>query len=398
MKSTDDSSVSSPAPAAEFARAELRVLVRAPTGRDAQLIASLLRHAGIVADIIVSLAEVEEDIQNGAGAFLISEEAISCEEIDRLRGFLKRQPSWSDFPLILLTKAGRVSTATMRSTEHYQALGNVLLLERPIRPETLISTVQRMLQTRRRQYQIRDYLCQQSRAEAALRETEKLAVTGRLAATIAHEINNPLASVTNLLFLLRSHVRDEGVRYLSIAETELERIAAITRQTLAFYHDNGKPENVSLPALLDEILRLLTPKLSQGHIAVQRHYVEVEVRGLKGELRQLFLNLIDNAISATPIHGAVKIVVTAEPSSACVSITDSGSGISSENLEKIFEPFFTTKAFGTGLGLWVARDVAAKHGGGIRVESQTEGELRGASFHVTLAKSNDLYDKKMESR
>jgi len=260
----------------------------------------------------------------------------------------------------------------------------VLLLERPVRPETLISTVQGTLRSRKRQYEIRNYLLQQAQAEAALRQTEKLAVTGRLAATIAHEINNPLEAVTNLLFLLRSHIRDSGTEYLNTAESEVERIANITKQTLAFHRENGKAEAVNLLAVIEDVLKLLEVKAAKRKITVVKNLAQLQVQAIPGELRQLFLNLIDNAISAAPVGGSVRIAIVDQGNSALVSITDNGSGIARENIEKVFQPFFTTKSLGTGLGLWVAQNIAAKFGGNITVESRTEGPLHGATFYVTF--------------
>src|SRR5205085_1400492 len=124
--------------------------------------------------------------------------------ITAFANLISKQPPWSDLPLMILTVAGEVSRSTGKRPLFREPLGNVLLLERPIRPETLISTVETTLRARRRQYQIRDHLEQFRQAQAALRQSEKLAVAGRLTASIAHEINNPLESVTNLLYLMRS--------------------------------------------------------------------------------------------------------------------------------------------------------------------------------------------------
>jgi signal transduction histidine kinase len=368
----------------EISGMELRVLISAPTGRDASLIVNLLRSAGLAAESCSGYDEVEQEMTCGAGAVILAEESLREQDVERLRSFLMRQPSWSDFPLILLTKGGKVSPATVCRNEAYVLLGNVLLLERPVRPETLISTVQGTLRSRKRQYEIRNYLLQQAQAEAALRQTEKLAVTGRLAASIAHEINNPLEAVTNLLFLLRSHIRDSGTEYLNTAESEVERIANITKQTLAFHRENGKAEAVNLLAVIEDVLKLLEVKAAKRKITVVKNLDQLQVQAIPGELRQLFLNLIDNAISAAPVGGSVRIAIVDQGKSARVSITDNGSGIARENIEKVFQPFFTTKSLGTGLGLWVAQGIAAKFGGNITVESRTEGPLHGATFYVTF--------------
>lgn len=140
----------------------------------------------------------------GAGAVILAEETLTLTAIDEWAGLISGQPSWSDLPIILLTVSGEVDRESQRKMRVREPMGNVVLLERPVRPETLISTVQADLRSRRRQYQMRDYLAERGRVEDALRRSEKLAVAGRLAASISHEINNPLASITNLLFLIGS--------------------------------------------------------------------------------------------------------------------------------------------------------------------------------------------------
>ncbi len=225
------------------------------------------------------------------------------------------------------------------------------------------------------------------RAERALRRAEKLFVAGRMALTIAHEINNPLEAVTNALFLLRSHVQgNEGSRYLALAESELERVAEITKQTLAFYHERVPPEPVDLTDLLDSTLRIFAKKIAEKRIMFVRRDVPVTVRGVKGELRQLFANLLDNAIDAVPPNGAIKIAIEAQDSKAVVTIRDNGKGIKPEHLVKLFEPFFTTKeVLGTGLGLWVAQEIAEKHKGTITVESSADAPNQGTTFRVMLS-------------
>ena len=151
-------------------------------------------------------------IREGAGAAIISEEALAGESMHQLLEVVQQQPPWSDFPLILLTVSGRVTIESERLREMRRPLGNLFLLERPIRPETLLSTLEIALRGRERQYQIRDQIERYARAQEALLRSEKLAVTGRLAASIAHEINNPLEAVTNLLFLMRGNASPEQQR------------------------------------------------------------------------------------------------------------------------------------------------------------------------------------------
>jgi PAS domain S-box-containing protein len=227
---------------------------------------------------------------------------------------------------------------------------------------------------------------ERKRAEGALLSAEKLAVAGRMALTISHEINNPLEAVTNALFLLRSQVgQNEGLQYLAIAESELERVSHIAKQTLAFYTEQVSPEPVEVTALLDGVISVLAKKVAQKRLLIVRRDQSCSVRGLKTELYQLFLNLLDNAADAAPVNGKVEISVSQHESKVVVSIADNGSGISSEHLARLFEPFFSTKQhLGTGLGLWVARQIAERHDGSINAESRTQSSDHGTTFRVTL--------------
>jgi signal transduction histidine kinase len=181
---------------------DLHVLVVAPTGRDAILICALLMKQDIQCMVCPTSESALARMDGTAGALVVAEEVFTPSNIAVWGAKISSQPSWSDFPMIVLTVAGAVDPSSQKKMLFREPLGNVVLLERPIRPETLISTVQASLRSRRRQYQMREYLFQRRKAENALLQSEKLAVAGRLAASIAHEINNPLESVTNLLYLI----------------------------------------------------------------------------------------------------------------------------------------------------------------------------------------------------
>ena len=246
-----------------------RTVILAPTGRDSDLIAGLLGRAGLPCHTTTSIAEMASEIEQGAGAAIISEEALVGNVIPEVLEVLNRQPSWSDFPLILLTVGGQVTAESERLRELRRPLGNVFLLERPIRPETLLGTLEIALRGRQRQYQIRDQMLQYERAQEALRRSEKLAVTGRLAASIAHEINNPLEAITNLLYLMRTDTSQEKLqRYLAEADRELARVTEITTQTLRFYREPNKPVVTELASVLDSILVLYQSRLTAANVNV----------------------------------------------------------------------------------------------------------------------------------
>jgi PAS domain S-box-containing protein len=226
----------------------------------------------------------------------------------------------------------------------------------------------------------------QKRSEQAMKQVEKLAVAGRMAATMAHEINNPLEAVTNLLYLLRSYVHsEEGLRQLALAQSELDRVSHLTRQTLSFYRGAVAPERVNLSELVNSMLTVFAKKIAQKRLMIVRSEETCFIHAFRGELHQLVSNLIDNAIEATPTGGKIEISVTTREGDVLFSIADDGPGIEVDKLDQIFEPFYTTKELGTGLGLWVAREIAEKHGGRIQVESSTQPERHGSVFRVTLS-------------
>jgi PAS domain S-box-containing protein len=223
--------------------------------------------------------------------------------------------------------------------------------------------------------------------EAALLKSEKLAAAGRMAAAVAHEINNPLEAVTNLLYLLRSDVSGEnGSRNLAMAEQELTRVAQITKRTLAFYRDTSIPGQVNLRAIIDRTLLIFADKITHKRILVVRADQPCTVQGLEGELQQLLSNLIANAIDAVAVGGRVEISVRQDGKEVIAAVRDNGSGIRKEHTPKLFEPFFSTKQkhMGTGLGLWISREVAQKHGAEITVESNTDALKHGTTFQVAF--------------
>ena len=371
---------------------ENRVLVVAPTGRDAALLCQALSRAGIPAlECLSCQAACRELERAGAGALLIAEEALSIADIHCLSELMANQPAWSDFPLILLTLAGEVTAQSQRRRQLRAPLVRALELERPVRPETLISTVETALRARRRQYEIRDYIVQERNAEEALRRSEKLAVAGRLAATIAHEINNPLEAVINLVYLARTSPSQNTAReYLERAESELGRVSAIATETLKFYRQPNRATDTCIPEILKSLLVLYRDKIAASKVELRTDFVEVpSIVAFGGELRQVFSNLLTNAIDAA---AGASIDIRLRPArdrsgrkGIKVIVADTGAGIPEPVKSRIFEPFVTTKgALGSGLGLWVSSEIVRKHGGSIRVRSCSRPDLHGTVFSVFL--------------
>jgi PAS domain S-box-containing protein len=237
-------------------------------------------------------------------------------------------------------------------------------------------------------------ISERKKAESALIRSEKLASVGRMAASIAHEINNPLAAVMNTLFLARmdAALPVSAQQYLDVADEELKRISVITRQALGFYRESSAPARVSAAAVMDSAVEVLRSRIKAKHAAIQKEYDgNLRVLGVTGELRQVFSNLLLNSLDALTENGTIKLRVS---SSRCprngrervrVTVADDGDGIDAPILPRVFEPFFTTKeSLGTGLGLWISKQIIDKHGGFIRVHSRTCGAHRGTTFSIVL--------------
>jgi PAS domain S-box-containing protein len=226
------------------------------------------------------------------------------------------------------------------------------------------------------------------RTEAALLRSEKLASLGRMAAAIAHEINNPLAAVTNLLYLAKetAAIPESARQLLDTADAELRRVAHIARQSLGFYREPSAPAPTSVSAVLDSVLDLLKNRIKEKHATVEKQWkADVEITAVAGELRQVFSNLVSNSLDAIDDGGMIKVRISPGKQRVRVTVTDNGKGISPATLRHIFEPFFTTKdAVGTGLGLWISQQIIEKHGGKIQVRSRAEGPRRGTTFSVVL--------------
>jgi PAS domain S-box-containing protein len=230
-------------------------------------------------------------------------------------------------------------------------------------------------------------------ADEAMQRSEKLALTGRMAATIAHEINNPLSAVTNLNYLIAhdAQATDSICELAKLSMHELDRIAHIVRSTLAFHRGSGAATNLELGELVDSALDLYESQLRVKRVEIRRAYQSpVFVSGVPTDLRQVFANLISNASEVLTAGGKVKIRIRRQGTSACIEVVDSGPGIDPKHRDRIFEPFFTTKGErGTGLGLWVTSGIVEKHGGSIKVCSRFGGRIHGTRFTVLLPLGNE---------
>jgi PAS domain S-box-containing protein len=239
---------------------------------------------------------------------------------------------------------------------------------------------------------VRD-ITQQKKTEQALRTTERLASVGRMAATVAHEINNPLEAVTNLVYLAKSStVLNEVREFMNGIEEELNRISLITKQTLGFYRETIAPSAVRVGEMLNPLISVLGRRARNNGIEIRPEIrQDPEIFAVAGEIRQLIANLLSNSIDAVGSGGLIRIRIAANgmnelhPTGIRITIGDSGRGIPPANKSKLFEPFFTTKKdIGTGLGLWVCTNIVQKHHGSIRVKSNTSPGRSWTVFSVFL--------------
>jgi PAS domain S-box-containing protein len=239
--------------------------------------------------------------------------------------------------------------------------------------------------------------------ERSLIQAEKLAATGRMAASIAHEINNPLEALLNLIFLAKHNAHDpaEARTYLSAAESEIARISHIAKQTLGYYREQSGPTCIPLSNLVRETLKFYEPKLNSADITVERNLdCETPLWIKRGEMMQILSNLVANASNAMADGGklAVSLRQTVEPSArgstaegVLLEVEDTGCGIAPEHRDKIFEPFFTTRGdVGTGIGLWVTRQFVEGHRGTIRVASSIDPVSHGTRMSIFLPYENGL--------
>ena len=230
--------------------------------------------------------------------------------------------------------------------------------------------------------------------EAALRESEKLAAVGRLASSIAHEINNPLESVMNLLYLAQAEADTAGMRhYVELADRELKRVALITSQSLRFYKQSTRAQSIQASNLLESVLDMYEGKAINSGVTIElRERSASSLTCLESEIRQVLSNLVRNALDAMHGKGGRLQVRTRDATDwrdgrkgVLFTIADVGTGISAETRQKMFRPFFTTKGIaGTGLGLWISREIVERHDGVLKVSSSQRPGASGTVFELFL--------------
>ncbi|TPG08462.1 response regulator [Sphingomonas oligophenolica] len=422
---------------------ELRILLLALRGRDAQVIEQLLSRDGHVCNKCDSTASLAAELESGAGTALLTEESLGETGSQELTSWLAAQPPWSDFPFILLATK-RVGRRPRSAMEILEQLGNVVVLERPINSETLASAVASALRGRRRQYdarrrledlkaaegrltqlnntledrigqrtnelsaannQLMQEVAERERAQAALAQAQKMEAVGQLTGGIAHDFNNLLTIIMGNLELIKRRASDNKMGQLAgYAHQAADRAGKLTSQLLAF----SRTQRLSLmPVNLNALILGMNDLLART--IGTRVTIEMTLDGNdpwamadENQLELAILNLAINARDAMPDGGVLTIgSATREPADdlliggdyGVVTVGDSGTGISAHLLEKVFDPFFTTKAIGkgTGLGLSQVYGIAQQSGGTVRVDS-VEGE--GTRFEIWLPAAVSVAERK----
>ena len=375
---------------------ERRVLVLAPTGKDARLTRVVLGHAGIKCEICADLASVVRELERGAGALLLAEEAIAYGG-ESLAGVIARQPPWSDLPILVLARHGADSEALAALVD---ALGNVILLERPIRVAALSSAVGNALRARDRQYHARAHLLELDNAVRALEEADRR--KDEFLATLAHELRNPLAPIHNAMHLLRLTAANEGspyllemmerqVGYLVRLVDDLLEVSRITRGKIEL-----RKQRVELSSIIDAAVETTRPLIESARheltIALTQEPLFLEADPVR--LAQVFANLLNNAAKYTNQGGRIWVTAVREKNSAAVTVRDTGIGIAAAALPRVFDMFMQGDATksrgggGLGIGLTLVRTLTEMHGG--IVEARSEGPGKGSEFVVRLPLAADF--------
>jgi signal transduction histidine kinase/CheY-like chemotaxis protein len=372
---------------------EFRVLVCAPIGRDSALTCELLQRVGITCHQCRSMAEICDRLAEGAGAVLITEEALLDEAIDAFAAVLEAQPAWSDIS-VLLFAGGQRSDASLRTLRKLEVLRNVTLLDRPLRTEAVISTVRAALRGRQRQYELRDVLTALHKARADAEHASRL--KDEFLATVSHELRTPLNAIMGWVSMLRQ-ARFEPERVAKVLEI-IERNAKMQAQLIADILDISRMitgrvklnvSSVSLARVVLDALDTVKPGAYSRGIEIRTDINEgAVVQGDAERLQQVFWNVLSNACKFTPPGGRIDVVLADDGHVASLSVTDTGAGIAAEFLPHVFDRFrqadqtFTRAHGGLGLGLAIVKHLVEMHGGEARAYS--DGPGKGSRFEIRL--------------
>lgn len=370
---------------------EQRVLVLAPLGRDAQLVAEVLERTGIAAVRCSSMQEVCDRLEHGAGALLLAEETLTRTAVACLCRALRAQPTWSDLPIVVSVGEGETTEARMRAVSALEPSGNVSILERPVRVFTLVVTLQAALRARRRQYHLRDVLLEQQAQMQELRAEREL--RGRFVSMLAHDLGGPLAAASMAFELLNvgADLAEPRRKYAIKLAKNLKRIEQMVKNLLdASRIRAGQPLPIRLePCELNQIARDVADELNDMHGARVVLAANESVRGVWSEqdLRRALWNLTSNAIKYGAAGAPVTIAISLAGTRARASVHNAGQPLEEADRKRIFEPFARLTSAGAGgkvgwgLGLTLVRGCAEAHGGSVELTSDAHA---GTTFTLEL--------------
>lgn len=374
---------------------EERILVLAPRGRDAQVIEQVISGEGIRAHICADASALVLALSQGASSALVTVEALDESAFAAVRAWLVSQPVWSDFPFIVLTDKRSANDDAI--VQHVvNTLGNVLLVERPVKRETLRSSIHSALRARCRQYEARSLLAEREKTTAMLVETDRR--KDQFLAMLAHELRNPLTPIRSAGEILkRSDVaNDPTVRWVSqIIERQSRQLSSLLEDLLDISRITTGKVTLHVSEVDLNLLATRAVETAQGVMQGRKHTVTtalleqpVFVRADPVRFAQVLSNLLDNAAKYTPVGGNIKVTLSVDQGQATVAISDDGIGISPDELPHIFEIFSQAERGldraegGLGIGLSLVRSIMDMHGGS--VSAQSAGYGHGTTMRATL--------------
>ena len=369
-----------------------RVLLLALTAKDGGTTRTLLRNVGIGVEICADFDALMHELPRGCAAVAIAEEHLSESANARLAVLLQAQPAWSDLPILILARQGANSEA---AAEAMRVLGNVTLLERPLRLTTLVSAVRTAVRARDRQYQIRSHIEDRERAAEALRLADQR--KDEFLATLGHELRNPLTPLMTGLHLMRlaeaqypnlgqlTAIMERQVTYLVRLVDDLLEVSRITRGVIDMHR-----QVVDVAALLRAALDTTQPmfEAARHNLIVDLPDTPITVMGDAVRLTQVFTNLLTNAAKYTNAGGRIALTARCDGDNAVITVRDNGIGIAPSHLDSVFEMFMQVDRSsrrsqgGLGIGLTLVRSLVTMHGGS--VEARSQGIGTGSEFTVTL--------------
>ena len=387
-------------PAHPTERADHRILIVAPIGRDASLISAALERAALTPFVCPDAEALLAELPAGAGAVLLTEEAFDREALERLAAIVSAQPAWSDLSIIVLTSIDRAVEPSALMMKGLDALGNVTLLERPVRMMTLVSTARSALRARRRQYEVRDHLEERERVARELRNHADLTDAANRAkdeflAMLGHELRNPIASIVTAIHVLdrltgddarAQHAREVIARQAGHLGRLVDDLLDVSRVTTGRIVLNRRA--IELGASVTRSVSTLLAARGHERRDVTVSVEPVWVEGDETRLEQVITNLLGNALKYTPEDGTIRVEVAADDGEAVLRVSDSGIGLSPGLLPRIFDLFvqgdrgIERATGGLGVGLTLVRRLVELHGG--RVQAASAGPGRGSVFTVRL--------------